>query len=121
MQNVLQEIESNYHTWLTMSNLTEKEFLQNRTISTFKISCGADSKYTIMMIGKVCKGEKFVKIGEQMAFETDNKEAKMNCCLLLLYLANKLDEANSKAPAFEQRGAYFTELTQKFIKENNMF
>lgn len=117
----IKEIESNYNTWLAMSNLTEKEFLKNRTISNFKILGGADGKYTIIVIGKVCKDEKFVKIGEQMAFETDNKEARMNCCLLLMYIANKLDEMNNKAPKFEQRGLYFTEITKKFIKENALF
>lgn len=120
MKGIAQEIvqiENSYKTWLEMSNLTEKEFIAFRNIARYQIMAGVDGKYTVIVIGKM-NGDKFEKIGEQIAFETDNKEALTNCCLFLLFLANKLDESNAKAPKFEQRGLYFTQITKDFIKSN---
>lgn len=113
----VKQIEEHYKTWLEMSNLTEKEFIAYRNIARYHIMCGIDGNYTIVVIGKM-NNEVFEKIGEQIAFETDNKEAMTNCCLFLLYLANKLDESNAVAPKFEQRGLYFTQITKDFIKNN---
>jgi len=120
MKGISQEIvqiENSYKTWLEMSNLTEKEFIAFRNIARYQIMDGVDGEYTIIVIGKM-NGDKFEKIGEQIAFETNNKEALANCCLFLLFLANKLDESNANAPKFEQRGLYFTQITKDFIKSN---
>lgn len=113
----IEQIEKHYKTWLEMSNLTEKEFVSYRNISRYQILSGVDGNYTIIVIGRM-NNHGFEKIGEQIAFETNNKEAMTNCCLLLLYLANKLDESNMVAPKFEQRGLYFTQITKDFIKNN---
>ena len=120
MKGISQEIvqiENSYKTWLEMSNLTEKEFIAFRNIARYQIMDGVDGEYTLIVIGKM-NGDKFEKIGEQIAFETNNKEALANCCLFLLFLANKLDESNANAPKFEQRGLYFTQITKDFIKSN---
>lgn len=113
----IEQIEKHYKTWLEMSNLTDKEFVSYRNISRYHILSGVDGNYTIIVIGRM-NNHGFEKIGEQIAFETNNKEAMTNCCLLLLYLANKLDESNMVAPKFEQRGLYFTQITKDFIKNN---
>lgn len=111
-------IEKQYKVWLEMSGLSEREFLQYRTIANFTILSGLDenAEYKIVVIGYINKENEFVQIGEQFAFQVGDTNACYDLALILLYIANKLDSLNSKAPKFEQRENYFYNKIKKFIQ-----
>ena len=108
-------IEQNFKQWLSISNLTEKDFLSYRTKADFTILKGSDSGYSIIVIGHTING-KFIKIGEQFAYLENDLGAFEDLALLLLFMAQKLDEANNKAPKFEQRPNYFYNKVKCFIE-----
>lgn len=111
----VKKIENNYREWLKVSNLTETELLKNRTVPEFRIASGEVDGYVLVLLGYMGE-ENFVAIGEQFVVEVGDEEARMDLSLLLLYIANKLDEANSKAMKLEQRPLYFTNITKEFVK-----
>lgn len=109
------EIEKKYEQWLEMGGLTDRSFLSYRTVADFTILSGESGDYKIIAIGHAFKGV-FTRIGEQLAYKKNDLEGFENLSLLLLFMAQKLDMANEKAPKFEQRPKYFYEKVKAFIK-----
>lgn len=109
-------VKENFKQWLKISNLSEEEFLSYKTISDFKIVSGISDGYKIVVLGYVVKGS-FVKIGEQLAYQKNDLNGFEDLALLLLFIAQKLDSENQKAPKFEQRPDYFFNKVKIFINE----
>lgn len=116
MGMVVAEAEKNFSSWLEISRLTEQDFLDNRTVADFEILNGSQDKYQIIVIGYRHAGE-FTRIGEQFAYPEGDQAAFQDLAFLLLYMAQKLDDANAHAPAFEQRPNYFYDKVKVFLKE----
>lgn len=113
-------IENNFKIWLQMSNLTEKEFIKFRNVRNFKIICGEDSGYKILRLGYEIDNN-FHSIGEQIAYPMGDDNSFADLCLLILYMAQKLDNANAVAPIFEQRKDYFYKITKDFIESTTEY
>lgn len=123
MELETKQIESNYQKWLEMSGMSEPEFFKFRTVGNFKILDGTDEQndYKIIVLGYMNKNDDFVKIGEQFAYKKGDVNGYLDLSLVLLYIASRLDIANNKAPAFEQRKNYFSEITKAFLKTLDEF
>ncbi len=109
------KVEDNFKQWLKISNMEYKVFLQYRYVADFQILSETNQEYTIIVIGSVSNGQ-FTRIGEQFAYREGDIDAFQELSLLLLYIAERLDEANKAAPVFEQRGTYFHDKIKEFIK-----
>lgn len=116
----VKEIEQIFYSWLRQSNLTETDFLKFRTVSDFNIrEIKRNDDFCEIKIGYGF--EKFNQIGVELLIRKNDVENFMTLALMLLYIGNKLDNANFKAPVFEQRKNYFTYIIKSFIKENDKF
>lgn len=116
----VESIELKFNQWLNISNLSEKDFLSYRTNADFEILSGMDSGYKIVVIGYMHNGN-FVRIGEQFAYPENDLSGFEDLALLLLFMAQKLDSLNAKAPMFEQRPNYFHEKVQTFIANSDEY
>lgn len=111
----VKRVEDNFENWLEVSNFTEKDFLEYRTIAGFEVLGGTDGNYTIVALGRNLNGV-FQRIGEQFAFLQGDLSAFEDLSLLLLFIAEKLDSANKKSPLpCEQRKDYFYNKVKEFI------
>ena len=116
----VKEIENQFSSWLMNSGLTEKDLLDFRTVADFNIiEKETEPNYLNFAIGY--GKNSFTQIGLDFIIEENNTESFMALALLLFYISNKLDNANLKAPAFEQRKNYFTDRTKAFVKGNDKF
>lgn len=113
-------VEHNYLKWLEISKLTELDFIKYRIIPNFEILQGNDNNYNIIVIGYYFKG-KFNRIGEQFGVLENDLVAFEDLSLLLLLIAQKLDNANTAAPQFEQRPNYFYEKVKVFIERKEEY
>lgn len=103
----VKKVEENFKQWLVASNLSEKEFLSYGIITDFMISCDKDTGYNVIAIGHSINGA-FERIGEQFVYLENDTSTFMDLALLLLFMAQKLDEA-------AQRKEYFYNKVKNFI------
>ena len=116
----VKEVERKFFDWLKWSRITEEEFLKLRTVSGFAIKeTERDDNFCDVKIGY--GSNEFKQIGLEFVVEKNEVEDFMTLALMLLYMSNKLDNANEVAPVFEQRKGYFTKIVKSFIKENDKF
>lgn len=120
MNNEVEVVKKNFKQWLKISSLSEEDFLKYRTIMDFRILNAANNGYKIIVLGYISKGS-FVKIGEQLAYQEHDLSGFEDLSLLLLFMAQKLDSENQKAPKFEQRPNYFFNKVKTFIKEQDEY
>lgn len=110
----VKEVEMNYKKWLDFSNLDVKDLLKYR-VGEFKINSKVENGFGVIELGYIDK-ENFIKIGESILYEINNKEMKYDVALLILYIAERLDDMNKKAPAFLNRGErYFYKKAKSII------
>lgn len=120
ISSAIKDVESYFNAWLQMSNLTEIDFLSYRTKSNYEIRKKIENGYCVIDIGFI-HNEIFKRIGEPFVFERNDISSFEDVSLLLLYIASKLDKANSIAPLFEKRTNYFFDKTKEFITSTNEY
>ena len=110
------KVEENFKTWLDVSGLIEKDFLKFHSVGDFEIQEQTVDGYSVVVLGYYAKNT-FIKIGEQIAYQENDLEAFEDMALLLLLMAQKLDNANAEhMPMFLKRKDYFYNKVKKFIK-----
>ena len=106
--------------WMKVSKITETELIQqSRLISNFKIQEENQNGYKIISIGNLFNNS-FRQIGECFIYNEAQKENILDIALILLNIANILDEANKSAPQFEKRPGYFTNIVKEYILNSNL-
>lgn len=117
VEKEVNEIECKYNDWLKESKLTEDDLLKFRIVPEFTIKeVKNNGSYDKFLIGY--GNDEFKQIGLEFIVKKDDMESFMSLALLLLYIGNKLDNANLSAPIFEQRKGYFTNIIKLFIKNS---
>lgn len=117
------EIEENYKKWLLWNCEDNIDIFIERKRDLLKYRCGEfdinmskNNEYNSIDLGYK-NNENFEKVGATIIYK-ENENEKYDISLLLLYIAERLDEADRNAPAFQQRGnRYFFRKTKKFISE----
>ncbi len=99
-------IESNFYNWLKMSHLTYCEFLEQRHMVDFKVLHEKDRHYNVITIGSMQNG-RFTRIGEPFIYEEGDVNAFGDLALLLLYIAERLDEANKRNADFKKKEYFY--------------
>ena len=120
---VSRECEANFKNWLSMSEISEQEFLLNKNIGNFEILIQYDNEfaeYEFVSIGEKKNGV-FRQIGERFVYEKSNMQQFEDLALLLIYIAKRLDNENSKAPLFMKRENFFFDKVKEFISNHNNF
>ena len=95
---------------LKLSHMTHDELLKFCSAENFEIASKVSGGYTIIQLFNGLN-----KIGETIAYPSDNKEAEYDISFLLLYIACQLDEHDSS-----NRKDYFFNKT-KAVCETNIF
>lgn len=108
----LKEIVSNYESWLNLSYMTEEQFLSFADRGGFDIQQKTQDIYTVISLLAKSEDGGAAPIGETIAYPTADTEAAMNCTMLLMYLASRLDEQN------KQPQNYFWNIAKEFCKKN---
>ena len=104
----LQNILNNFEKWLELSHMTHDDLLKFCSADNFEIECRVSDGYTIIQLFNGLN-----KIGETIAYPSDNKEAEYDISFLLLYIACQLDEHDSS-----NRKDYFFNKTKLFCDKN---
>lgn len=110
----VEKVKSNFEAWLGASNLSEKEFLKRKIVGDFKIITQDEEEYVSVQLTYKANGI-IKKIGEAFLYPKMDVEAFMDLSLILLYIAQRLDEENKKSPLLLQRKNYFFDIVKKFI------
>lgn len=104
----LKVILDNFDKWLELSHMTHDELLKFCSAENFEIASKVSGGYTIIQLFNGLN-----KIGETIAYPSDNKEAEYDISFLLLYIACQLDEHDSS-----NRKDYFFNKTKAFCEKN---
>lgn len=122
---VTKEIKLNYHGWLSYSNITESDLLKYRTLRPFKVikTVLMGGAFSVSMVIDGMAGCK--AIGEPLISPSAKQNEKfiIDLSLLLLYIAERLDEANRAAPPIgfkEVDQDYFFQCVKEFLKQENI-
>lgn len=116
---VTKEVICNYNDWLSYSSLTESDLLKFRFLRPVNIL----KEYVngllcvSLVIGKIVVGECFVS-----PTLDKNDSFMIDVSFILLYIAQRLDEANRAAPPLlfcENENEYFYSMVRKFLKSNS--
>lgn len=91
----VKKVEENFRKWLMDSNLLENDFLKYGATKDFLILSKKDNGYKIIAVGHRLNG-KFERIGEQLIYLEKDINSFMDLSLLLLFMAEKLDNSNEK-------------------------
>lgn len=121
VNEVSKECEKNFKNWLSMSCMSEKDFLLNKDVKDFEILIQYEieyPEYEFVYIGYKDKGV-FQQIGERLCYLKSDKQGFEDLALLLIYMAKKLDDENSKAPVFMRREKFFFGRVKEFIISND--
>lgn len=98
LQGIQTEIEEYYRGWLECSKMTEEELMKYRIVNKFKIEKIQQDSYTGCRMMYEDEEKKMQRIGEVILIPPNNKEAMLNMCYLLLYIAAKWDKLNKDNP-----------------------
>lgn len=103
----LKLIVDNFDKWLELSHMTFDNFLKFSTSQNFRIDCKPSYAYTVIQL---FDGES--SIGETIAFQTEEQNARYDTVFLLLYIACRLDEHD-----LSERRDYFYDITKAFCTQ----
>lgn len=104
----LKVILDNFDKWLELSHMTREDLLKFCSAENFEIASKVSDDYTIIQLFNGLN-----KIGETIAYPSDNKEAGYDISFLLLYIACQLDQHDSS-----NRDNYFFGKTKAFCEKN---
>lgn len=122
---VTREVKSNYKAWLAFSNLDESELLHNRFLKPFVVEKEIDfsGAYRVFIGIKNVNGYKLIGEPFVSPSRNDNENFMVDLSLLLLYIAQRLDEANAKMPpiGFDVKDKeYFYSTVRTFLKQEGV-
>lgn len=123
---VTKETKLNYLGWLSYSNITESDLLKYRTLRPFNVIktvlMGGAWSVSLVIGGMAsCKA-----IGEPLISPSEKQNIKfmIDLSLLLLYIAERLDDANRAAQPIGlnvKDQEYFNQCVREFLKRENIF
>lgn len=112
----VKEVKMNFNRWLNNSRISESDLIKYRA-GEFKIDFFNEGQYGVINL-KYIADLKEEKVGESLFYKIDDKVNKVDIALLLLYIAERLDESNRNAPAFQKReDRYFYNKVKNSIKK----
>lgn len=124
----INEVKENYKKWLLSgwednANAEKTDIFEDLKKNLLEYRCGEfeininnEAGHNLIDLG-YRNNANYEKVGQTIIYRKNSYE-KYDVALLLLYIAERLDEADRNASAFQQRGnRYFFRKTKEFINE----
>lgn len=114
------ETKERYTKWLSVSNMNELDLKKMANVTDFEVIEKSQGDYNITSIGYYQEFN-YRQIGENFVYKITDKESFVDLCLILFYIAQRLDETNEQSMDTNKSQRYFYEKVKNYVKKHKNY